>query len=328
MKNVIVDKALYSDYLSALASLGSFCIRQECSLVRLHENANLYSCVAGREGIPCDLYVGDSVDSINVFRASKEDVEWIEVLPRGNQMEVNFCHKAASGAVVRSDVKSGEKTSDISAEICNSMRRNAPGAEEIFFIQNKKNYDSEVCHQLQKRSVLDLGSLDSSGVDIVYFSGAEQLVEKLLYGGCRELTIYLTRRKEMRRVRRALEEISRRAPFTNRLTLVVTDNYSPTIPPSLAVGMAEDLREASCDVVFLFKSRGIAGKKELYIGQNTVSELPSKSAFSLKMYTIHYITSILSELVLNFISKKGYGSRKLFKVCATTLETKTIIGED
>ena len=325
MKNVILDEALYAEVLRVHTGYDSFCTQLRCSLLKLHENAQIYACVRENgEGVPCKLYIADSAETVSRFRTQADEAEWIEVIGA----EVFLCHKDPEGCVVREAVYVGTRVPMISESLCRTMGRLSDAGNSVYVISHEKRYTEAEMAAFQKRSVLDLEAIDSGGVDVIYFDGAERLIEKLLYGGCRELTVFITDRARSRSILRALDRLSRRAPFTNRITAVVTDTYAPRTATAVLVGNAAEMTVSAPAEIFFSVNYADGEGVGVSVGQNTAALAPDRTDHRLRPHTLHYVTSVMSELVLHAISKGEYGAKRLFKVNAKTLLTETIIKED
>ena len=328
MKSVIIDKALFSEVLRINVAYDSFCTVLNCSLVKLHENAELYACVRSTEGIPCKLYIANSRDNIEKSRIGSAEIEWIEAIGNTETVNVCLCHKDTSSAILRTSAFLGVQTPMISNQLCRTMERLSNERNTISVICHKKKYGEAEKNAFQKRSVVDLSAIDSSGVDIIYFDGADKLVEKLLYGGCRELTVFVTEEGKARSVLNLLDKLSRRAPFSNRITVVIGATYAPKTTSTLLVGKAEDMFADIHAKVFFSVHYEEGDGISISVGQNTTDFIPNPTDHRLKPYTIHYTTSIMSELILHAISTQEYHARRLFKINAKNLVTETIIKED
>ena len=328
MKNVIIDKALFSEVLRINVEYDSFCTVLNCSLVKLHENAELYACVRSTEGIPCKLYIANSSESVDKSRAESHETEWIEAIGNRETVTIRLCHKTAQGSIEKVRVSLGTQTPTIAKSLCRSMDRLSTDRNNISIICHKKKYGEAEKAAFQKRSVVDLSEIDSSGVDIIYFDGADKLIEKLLYGGCRELTVFVTEAGKSKSVLKLLDKLSRRAPFSNRITVVTGATYAPKTTSTLLVGKASDLAANALAKVFFSVNYAEHEGVGVSVGQNTVALIPDESDHRLKPHTLHYITSIMSELILRAITTKEYRAKRLFKVNAKNLITETIIKEN
>ena len=329
MKKVILDKALYADVLCVNAEYDSFCTVLHCSLVKLHKNAELYVCVrATDEGVPCKLYIADSHEAIAQYRGTSTETDWLEVIGPAENEGVCLCHKSASGNVVKTQVAVGIQKPMIPKSLCRTMDRLSNELNRVSVICHEKKYSEVEKTAFQKRSVVDLSVIDSSGVDIIYFDGANKLIEKLLYGGCRELTVFITYAGKAKGITKALDRISRKAPFSNRITVVIGDTYAPRTATTVLVGNAASMTGRNSAQIFFSVNYTEGEGVGVSVGQNTSEFIPDPTDHRLKPHTLHYITSIMSELVLRAVSVREYHAKRLFKVNAKTLATETTIKED
>lgn len=328
MKKVILDKSLYDDILRVNSEYDSFCTVLNGSLVKLHESAELYAFVRSTEGIPCKLYIANSSESVDKSRVDSLETEWIEAIGDKETVAIRLCSKKAQGSIEKARVSLGTQTPTIAKSLCRSMDRLSTDRNNVSIICHKKKYGEAEKNAFQKRSVVDLSAIDSSGVDIIYFDGADKLIEKLLYGGCRELTVFVTEEGKARSVLKLLDKLSRRAPFSNRITVVIGATYDPKTTSTLLVGKAEDMFADIHAKVFFSVNYAEGDGISISVGQNTTDFIPNPTDHRLKPYTLHYITSIMSELILHAISTQEYHARRLFKVNAKNLVTETIIKED
>lgn len=328
MKKVIFDKALLSDVYQICLGHDSFCAMLHCSLVKLHENAALYACVRSAEGIPCTVYVANDREIIDRNRNTDAEKEWVEAIVDQGNINVFFCYKNGSRDTERAQVFSGVHTPMISVSLCNTMSRLSTENNRIFMIQHQKEYGETEKAAFQKRSAVDLDTIDSSGVDIIYFDGADKLIEKLLYGGCRKLTVFVTEIDRAKTILKKLNELSCKAPFSNCIMVVVEETYAPKTENGILVGNVINVPSQINPQIFFavnyVKGEGVS----VWIGQNTPMLVSDPIYRRLKPHTIHYITSIMSELVLKAVSSKGCRAKRLFKVNAKTLTTETIFKED
>ena len=330
MKKVIIDQALYTDVLRINSEYDSFCTVLKCSLIKAHENADLYMCIrASSESESCELYIANNCENIKKFR--KDDTtadEWIEAIGGPENVSIFLCHKSALGKVDKVPVSIGVQKLTIPETLCRTMDRLSREDNCVFVIHHEKSYGETEKLAFQKRSVLDLSAIDSSGVDIIYFDGADKLIEKLLYAGCRELTVFITDTNKYKQIIKMLNKLSCKAPFSNRITVVVGDNYVPKTATSILVGDATySTIETSAHVFYSVNyvdGEGVC----VSVGQNTADLITTSTNHHLKTHTIHYITSIMSEIIMRMVSAKEYHSKRLFKVNAKTLVTETIIKED
>ena len=90
MKKVILDQAVLTEILRVNKEADSFCVVLSCSLVKLHENAELYTCLrSSREGIPCNLYIANHSETIAKHRGEMMEREWLEAIGDGESMSVS-----------------------------------------------------------------------------------------------------------------------------------------------------------------------------------------------------------------------------------------------
>ncbi len=327
MKKIILDKALFSEIIRINTTCDSYVSVLKCSLFKLHDNSELYACLHSNEGTPCNLYIADNSEDIAARRDGNKEKEWIEVVGKGEADSIVFCRETANG-IEKSEVVCGEKTAMISTSLCQTMSRLSSDANEVTLLCHKKKYGNAEKEAFQKRSVIDLATVDSRGVDIIYFEGADKLVEKLLYGGCRELTVFVTEVNKAKSIRKSLEKISKKAPFSNRIAVVCGERYNPRTASRVLVGRASDMKHNVETKIFMASSYGEGEGLSISVGQNTEEMIPDVMDGRVKPHAIHYITSIMSELVLRSITAKTYSSKRLFKVNAKNLITETIIKED
>ena len=328
MKNVIIDQALLDVVLRVKGACDAFCAVLNCSLLKLHEGAELYACVRSDGGTPCKLYVASSRDAVEKNRADSSDAEWIEAIVDGEGLTVSLCRRSASGDMTSARALLGTQTATISKALSDSMDRLSTDRNGVSVICHRKQYGAAERAAFQKRSVVDLSAIDSRGVDIIYFDGADKLIEKLLYGGCRELTVFVTETGRGKQIAKLLDRLSRRAPFSNRITVVVGEGYAPKTAPALLVGNAKDLTGKATARVFFSVNYAEHEGVGVAVGQNTVELIPDATKHRLKPHALHYVTSVMSELILRAVTAKEYGAKRLFKINAKTLVTETIIKED
>ncbi len=327
MKKVIIDTRLYEDILTFGEKYDSFCVKLSCSLVKLNENAELYACVRGGEGIPCPVYLADSRMRAEENRNADACDKWIEAIRRADTAELKFYEKTADG-VTGVEVIAGEHTLRIAKPLAATMRRLSTERNKVIIISHEKRYEEADKAEFQSRSVLSLAELDSSAVDIVYFEGADKLLEKLLYAGCRELNVFVPHTRNDKNIVKTLRKLSKKAPFGNRIAVAIGNDYEPGSCCKLIVGPAE--RIAGCNAYKVFFSTAYNGElgKFVYVGQNTADLIPEQTRYRLKPHTVHYITSVMSELILAALSEKKYSSGRLYTVKANDLTTETIYKED
>lgn len=327
MKKVIIDTRLYEDILTFGEKYDSFCIKLRCSLVRLNENSELYACVRGGEGIPCPVYLADSHERAEENRNADMCDKWIEAIRRADTAELKFYEKILD-VITGVEVTCGEHTRKIAKPLAETMRRLSTERNKVLVISHEKRYEEADKEEFQSRSVISLSELDSSVVDILYFDGADKLVEKLLYAGCRELNIFVPQTRNDKNIVKTLRKLSKKAPFSNRIAVAIGDDYAPGSFCKLIVGSAEKV--AGCNAYKVFFSTAYESErgKFVYVGQNTVDRLSEQARYRLKPHAVHYITSIMSELILAAISEKKYTSERLYKVNAKDLTTETIYKED
>lgn len=333
MKNVILNRALFADALKQSSAYDTFCFVLNCTLARLHENTELYACLPAGEGIPCKLYVADSAQTVERLLAASEDTEWIEVTGNAENAAVCLCRRMGKGAVERRPVSCGSCRPVIPEALTDTMSRLSGKDNRVTVIHREKPYSREEKTALQQRSVVDLDTVDSRGVDILYFEGADKLIEKLLYGGCRELTVFVTATEKSSAALKTLDKLSRRAPFSNRITVAVGETYAPRTEAALVVGTAADLSVGalsapSVPTVFLSVHDTAGEGAFVSVGQNTAELIPDPTNRRLKSHTLHYVTSLMSELILRAVTTGEYRGQRLFKVNAKTLMTETIVKED
>ena len=328
MKRVIIEENLFNDVINITSNCDSFCAVIKCSVFKLHENSELYACLRSAEGTPCNLYIAESAESIKKRREGINEKEWIEAIGKSELDSIIYYRLTQSKAVESSEVICGIKMHTIDKSLCQTMNRLSTDANHVQIICHRKKYSKEDKDAFQKRSVIDLSSVDSRGVDIVYFDGADKLIEKLMYGGCRELTVFINEYRESKDILRRLEKISQKAPFSNRLTVVTGDSYLSRTEPFLIVGRSKDISSESASKIFI-SSAYVEGEGILvFVGQNVENMLPVYEDCRIKSHTLHYVTSIMSELILHAITTKEYSAKRLFKVNAKNLTTETIIKED
>lgn len=332
-KTVILDSALFADALRVNAAYDSFCAALSCSLVRLHENAEIFACVrdVGEQGEPCKLYVTNCAAGPPIVEP--HETEWIEVIGEADRFKAFLCYREGAGEVTRSEISCGVSRPMIPESLGQTMSRLSNADNRIRILHHEKEYRADEREAFRKRSVVDPEGLDSRGVDILYFDGADKLIEKLLFGGCRELTVFITQEDRAKSIMKCLERLSRRAPFTNHLTVVIGKTYEPRTSTSLLVGNATDISAAgACSgrlpKVFLSVHSALNGGVEVMTGQNTADLVPDVADRRLKPHTVHYVTSVMSELVMHAVSTGEYRAKRLIRVNGKTLMTETIMKED
>lgn len=328
MKKVILDKSLYADVLYVNTDYDSFCTVLNCSLIKLHENAELYVCVrTADKGKPCKLYIANSHETIAQYRGASTETEWLEVTGTAKNEAVRLYHRNASGNIEKNQVAVGIQKPMIPKSLCHTMDRLSDEHNEVSVICHKKTYTEAEKKAFQKRSVMDLSLIDSSGVDIIYFDGANKLIEKLLYGGCRELTVFITDTSKTKGITKALDRISRKAPFSNRITIVIGGTYAPRTATTVLVGNAAAMLVRNSAQIFFSVDYTEGEGVGVSVGQNTAEFVSNPIDHRLKPHTLHYITSIMSELVLHAVSAREYHAKRLFRINAKTLATETTIKE-
>ncbi len=328
MKRVIIDENLFNDVISIASNCDAFCAVLKCSVFKLHENSELYACLRSTEGMPCNLYIAESAESINKRREGADEKEWIEAIGKNELESIMYYRLTQSKVVESSEVVCGTKIHTIAKPLCQTMNRLSTDENHVQIICHRKKYGKDDKDAFQQRSVIDLSSVDSRGVDIVYFDGADKLIEKLLYGGCRELTVFINAKCESKDILRRLEKISKKAPFSNRLTIVTSDSYHSRTEPFVLVGRSKDISSKSASKIFISSAYAEGEGVFVFVGQNTENMIPDYEDCHIKSHTLHYVTSIMSELILHAITTKEYSARRLFKVNAKNLTTETIIKED
>lgn len=329
MKKVILDQAVLTEILRVNKEADSFCVVLSCSLVKLHENAELYTCLrSSREGIPCNLYIANHSETIAKYRGEMMEKEWLEAIGDGESVSVSFYHRSIAGNVEKTLVSLGAQMPMIPKTLCRSMERLSSEKNEVIILCHKKTYHEVEKEAFNKRSVIDLATIDSAGIDIIYFDGADKLIEKLLYGGCRELTVFITDVEKAKHMTKRLDKLSRKAPFSNRLTVVIGNKYEPKTKTTLLIGDANAMTLKAPACIFFAVNASNAEGLSVFVGQNTKDLIPGSANHHLKAYTLHYITSIMSELVLRAVSTKEYHAKRLFRVNAKTLMSETIIKEE
>ena len=327
MKRVIIDKALFNELVRINSACDTYCTVLDCSLVQLHENSDLFACVHSTEdGFPCKVYVANDQKSIERHRAGIEETEWIEVIGGPESERIHLC-RISNSRIERSPIFVGSEVAKITRPLAHTMERLSNDHNSVYIITNSKAYDEADREALQKRSVIDLSAIDSSGVDIIYFDGADKLIEKLLYGGCRELNVFITDIGRAKAILESLKKLSRKAPFSNRLTVIVGECYAPKSKPSILVSKGEAATVGVPAHIFFSVNYAEGEGVGVSVGQNTANIIPDPSEHHLKPYTLHYVTSVMSELILHAVSTKQYHARRLFKVNAKSLVTETVIKE-
>jgi hypothetical protein len=332
-KTVILDSALFADALRVKAAYDSFCAVLNCSLVKLHENAELYACVrgTGEQGEPCKLYVTNCTAGLSLVEPG--ETEWIEVIGDTDSFKAFLCRRGETGETERSEIPCGVHRPRIPELLGQTMNRLSTADNRVLVLHHEKTYRADEREAFRKRSVVDPEGMDSRGVDILYFDGADKLIEKLLFGGCRELTVFVTQESRAKSIVKSLERLSRRAPYTNRLTVVIGKTYEPRTATALLVGSLADLSAAgasSCHVskVHFSVHSAVSGGTEAMVGQNTAELVPDVADRRLKPHAMHYITSVMSELVMRAVSTGESRAKRLFLINGKTLMTETIMKED
>ena len=327
MRQIVINKSLFEDVLRINSQCDTFCAIINCSLVKLHEGAELYACLRTDGGESCKLYVADCTETVEKSIFPNEN-EWIEAVGDVENLTINYCKKSKSQIVEKTAVFSGVETPKMATALCDTMEKLSVDGNKILIIKHEKKYTDNVRRAFQKRSVLDLSSIDSRGVDIVYFDGATKLIEKLLYSGCRELTVFLKSQNRSESIVRDLDKLSRKAPFSNTITVVVSDEHSRKSPSKILVGHARDIDSRASTRIFFSTNYAEGDGFSISVGQNTENTIPDEANCKLKPYAIHYITSIMSELILKATTSQSTSARRLFKVNAKSLKTETIIKEN
>ena len=327
MRQIVINKSLFEDVLRINSQCDTFCSIINCTLVKLHEGAELYACLRAGGGEPCKLYVADCAETVAKSISPNEN-EWIEAVGNMENLTIYYCKKNKSQIVEKSAVFSGVETPKMATALCDTMEKLSVDGNKILIIKHEKKYTDNVRRAFQKRSVLDLSSIDSRGVDVVYFDGATKLVEKLLYSGCRELTVFIKKQDRSEAIVRDLDKLSRRAPFSNTITVVIGDEYSRKTPSKILVGHVRDLDSRAVTRIFFSTNYAEGEGFGISVGQNTENTIPDEMGCKLKPFAIHYITSIMSELILKATTSQSTNARRLFKVNAKSLKTETIIKEN
>ena len=326
MRQIVINKSLFEDVMRINSQCDTFCAIINCNLIKLHEGAELYACLRTKGGEPCKLYVADCAETV-AKNISPYENEWIECVGDVENLTIYYCKKNKSQIVEKSAVFSGVETPKMATALCDTMEKLSVDGNKILIIKHEKKYTDNVRRAFQKRSVLDLSSIDSRGVDIVYFDGATKLIEKLLYSGCRELTVFIKKQDRSEFIVRDLDKLSRRAPFSNTITVVIGDEYSRKTPSKILVGHVRDLDSRAVTRIFFSTNYAEEGFG-ISVGQNTENTIPDEMGCKLKPFAIHYITSIMSELILKATTSQSTNARRLFKVNAKSLKTETIIKEN
>lgn len=327
MRQIVINKSLFEDVLRTNSQCDTFCAIINCALVKLHEGAELYACLRTDGGEPCKLYVADCAETV-AKSISPDESEWIEAVGDVGNVTIYHCKKNKSQIVEKNAVFSGIETPKMTTALCDTMEKFSAEENKIHIIKHEKKYTDNVCRAFQKRSVLDLSSIDSRGVDIVFFDGADKLIEKLLYSGCRELTVFLKNQDRSESIVRDLDKLSGRAPFSNTITVVVGDEHPRKSPSKILVGHAIDIDSRASTRIFFSTNFAEGEGIGISVGQNTENMIPDEANCKLKPYAIHYITSIMSELILKATTSQSTSARRLFKVNAKSLKTVTIIKEN
>ena len=326
MKTIVMDQEIVSCITKYIPFCERFCVEIESSIVRLHSNSNLYACVKDPSGLSCNIYAGDSKETIDKYRSNINEKRWIEMLCSASNPVAIF-YELGGEECNSSKMILGKKTLKMSEDDCVLMRRVSCESNRVAVFQSRKNYDNGIFEAFQKRSVLDLNSLDSKGIDIIYFKGCEKLIEKLLYGGCRKLTVYIPSSFDQNRILQSMRKLSDKAPYSNQLTCVLDDCYAPETKADLVVGASDAISGLHGNKLGFGLSND-SGIVNVYVGLNTTDHLIFDEGTNIFPWTMHYVTSVMSEMILHAISKKNYHIKRLFKINSRNFETETIIKED
>jgi len=326
MKTIVMDQEIVSRITKYIPFCERFCVEIESSIVRLHSNSNLYACVKDPSGLSCNIYAGDSKETIDKYRSNSNEKRWIEILCSASNPVAIF-YEFNGEECNSSKMILGKKTLKMSEDDCVLMRRVSCESNRVAVFQSRKNYDNGIFEAFQKRSVLDLNSLDSKGIDIIYFKGCEKLIEKLLYGGCRKLTVYIPSTFDQNRILQTMRKLCDKAPYSNQLTCVLDDCYAPETKADLVVGAVDAISDLRGNKLGFGLSND-SGIVNVYVGLNTTDHLIFDEGTNIFPWTMHYVTSVMSEMILHAISKKNYHIKRLFKINSRNFETETIIKED
>ena len=175
MRQIIINKSLFEDILRIHSQCDTFCAIINCSLIKLHEGAELYACLRTDGGEACKLYVADCAETV-AKNISPDENEWIEVVGDTENLTIHYCKKNKSQIVEKNTIFCGVETPKMAPALCDTMEKLSVEGNKILIIKHEKKYTDSARRAFQKRSVLDLSSIDSRGVDIVYFDGATKLI--------------------------------------------------------------------------------------------------------------------------------------------------------
>ena len=64
MRQIVINKSLFEDVLRINSQCDTFCSIINCTLVKLHEGAELYACLRADGGEPCKLYIADCAETV------------------------------------------------------------------------------------------------------------------------------------------------------------------------------------------------------------------------------------------------------------------------
>ena len=327
MTRIIMNKSVISDAMRINSCCDDYVAILKCSLVELHSNSGIYACIRGVDGEPINVYVASNRKLISKITDEDKSECWIEAVREGESDDVCACRRESDGTVKRSSVCLGVQTPTIPESTCNIMRKHSDKEHRVVLIENTKRYNETEMEALNKRSVMELKSIDSSGVDIIYFDGAEKLVRRLLYAGCPELTVFVTGEGDLDAVVRTLKKISHQAPFSNKISVVCKEKYAPASDTLVLVGRGEDVAEHNIEKIFV-SVRSDGEETVAWVGQSTECPQSRMETTQIKPSLLYYATSVMSELVLGAVSKRDAKGRRLYRIEAQTLKTETVIRED
>ncbi len=327
MKQIIIDKALVSDIQKLSARYDKFCATLDCSLVQLHTNSKLYTCVKDNGTSPCRIYIGNCKEIIKRCRSTQQEKMWIEANIIDGQLVAEY-FETDENEIRQGTVIVGGKVATIDASHCKALSRSSNSSNRVIFVHSEKTYSEEDHNEFQKRSVINLSTLNSYGIDIIYFDGAPKLIEKLLYGGCSSLTVYIHPSFNQEQALRELRALSDRAPFTNDIVCVLDEHYTPKAEARLVIGEAKRMPTKHRTPSLSFGISQEAGDVNAYVGINTMEHLILDEEVAIKPSAMHYITSIMAEIVLHAVSKSDFALKRLYKINARSLNSETIIKEN
>lgn len=264
------------------------------------KNAVLLFKEGGEGDIP--MYIADSEVSLKAIMGNED--EWVECLSAHSS---SYCTKDKDG-VEKTAICTGVPMNKLPEVDCRDMLRYSTSDNSVSIFRNKKVYSESENEQFQKRNVLALDGLAKKSLTILYFDGAEKLVEYLLRAGVGKIYLATHNLVNVAPVKKTVKDIAKRAPFSNKICFVEgVVPYKDGQSDGLVIGQERDLIECNMTLsakytIALSAGKDLGGEDTIEICKNLFGDGLHERIGKLAPYASAYVAAIVAEYALDILN--------------------------